>query len=82
MSARWGLLDTQDDVWLGDEYGPRTFEQHDLARMAALVLAECLGWPLNRVRAAEYAEQVTTKRDSVSMRRSPTTAIRRLERAP
>jgi hypothetical protein len=31
----WGILDTKDGLWLGDDSGPRLFDNYLMARIAA-----------------------------------------------
>jgi hypothetical protein len=76
---RYGLLDTVDRVWMGDQAGPRTYEDLGQARLAAEVCAFRLGWPVTRVRAVIYDAPATVKRDDVDAVRTSDEAERYLD---
>lgn len=65
---KYGLLDTIDNVWLdvNDEgTGPRTFEDHALARLVAEVLTDQMQWPIGRIKVEEYATESPRFKDEV-----------------
>jgi len=43
MTTSWGIFDTEDEVWIGDEHGPRLFTDKDIARVAAQMTDVRLG---------------------------------------
>lgn len=64
--GRFGLLDVQDSLWLGDDHGPWRCDDEQLARLAAELRALELGWPLARVKATEFGEDGSLRlRDEV-----------------
>jgi hypothetical protein len=75
---KWGLLDTIDNVWMGNNLGPVTYEEFFLARLAATVLNERFG-TLNRYQPREYHDAATRKRDEVTPILSFEDALKRIE---
>lgn len=62
----YGLLDTKDKVWIGNDDGPITFDHLGHARLAAEIRAYKLGWKLTRIRAVPYnPPPMLVKRDDV-----------------
>lgn len=53
-AGKFGLLDVQDALWLGDDVGPWRCDNLDVAALAAEARALELGWPLARVAVAEF----------------------------
>jgi hypothetical protein len=76
---KWGVLDTQDNVWLGDETGPKTFDDEILARVAAQVTDVQMGWAPGRCRAREYHGDATQLRDTVKTKMTPHAALKAIE---
>jgi hypothetical protein len=77
----YGIYDTRDDCWLGDDVGPKRFEDFALAKMAAQVWegqieSDSLG---GRFEARELPEQQWGLRDEIEVRRSALDSIRRIE---
>jgi hypothetical protein len=35
LSGPWGIFDTEDGVWLGDQKGPASFAEKNIAQVAA-----------------------------------------------
>lgn len=78
----WGIYDTVDGVWLGDESGPKTFDGPDaymLARIAAQLMDERMRQPANRTVAKEYDPGPKRLHDSVTPKMTGLQALRRLE---
>ncbi len=83
----YGIYDTQDDSWLGDDKGPKLFTEaehgadaHLLARAAAQVAeTQLTGSDLGgRIVAKEYDRQATLLKDSVGTRMSAAEALLRM----
>lgn len=73
---KYGLMDVRDNLWLGDDAGPRVYEDETLARAAATILTEQLGrW----IQAMPF-EEAGAKRDEVIVRMSTEEAIRNIDR--
>lgn len=64
-SAAYGIYDTQDNCWIGDDVGPRVFTRVDsekmkgmpqelIARISAQVTGVQLGFAPGRLRAVEF----------------------------
>lgn len=62
---RWGLLDMQDNVWMGDTTAPFLFRDREEAREAARVLTERLGWYHGRILTVSYDGSGIQMRDTV-----------------
>ena len=75
----WGLLDTQDNVWLGDDDGPKTYTDFMTARLVAQMVDVQLGWEPGRTKAAEYIEGSKHLRDEVDTRMGAEEALRKME---
>lgn len=75
----WGLLDTQDNVWMGDDAGPKIYTEYLLARVAAQMMDEQLGQKPGRTRALPYKGGATRLRDKVKTRMGALQALRNLE---
>jgi hypothetical protein len=88
---RWGIYDRLDKVWMGDDKGPRIYEDtvingekiggHKLATLACQVCAEQLGygiscWPLQVI---EYEEGPKVLKDEVKTIMTPVEALQKLE---
>lgn len=56
---RWGIYDTQENLWIGDDRGPRLFSEEDveLARLAANIYDIQMGNSLGRMVEKVYIEQ-------------------------
>lgn len=65
----FGLLDTQDDVWLGDDNGPFGFATEEDAELARDVFCERLQWSHERLIVAP-SEECHKIRDSVTPQKS------------
>lgn len=75
----YGIYDTQDSCWLGDEHGPKLFEDFLVARVAAQVLDERLGNRPGRSKAREYGGGANRLRDEVQTKMSTLDALQRIE---
>jgi hypothetical protein len=86
----YGIYDTQDDCWLGDDNGPRLYDrviseklngmpQQLAARIAAQMTAVQLGYPQTRLIARVYDGSGTKLRDSVDTKMTAVEALRKLE---
>lgn len=86
----YGIYDTVDNCWLGDENGPRLYTREDsaklqgmpqelVARIAAQVVEVQLGYEPGRLRAVEFREQELVHKDSVDTKMTPLEALIKLE---
>ncbi len=76
----WGIYDTQDDSWLGDEQGPKLFEDEVLAKVSAQVTSAQLGGNPTRCRAREYDGSGTRYKGEHKTLRSAHEALKGIER--
>lgn len=76
----YGLYDTQDDCWLGDNKGPLLYEEEDLAKVGAQVLDVRLKQAPGRTRAKPFAEESLVKKDEKETFVEAEEAIAKLER--
>jgi hypothetical protein len=84
----WGLYDTRDHCWIGDDAGPFQYEDSvenglDMsgelkAKCASAVLDARMG-TLGRYRAREYDGSGTKLKDAFTPPRTATDALERLE---
>lgn len=76
----WGIYDTKDDSWLGDEHGPKTFEDEVLAKVAAQIASTQLGTDPTRCRAREYDGSANKLKGEFATRMTPEQALRHIEK--
>lgn len=78
---KFGIYDTKDNCWLGDDSGPRTFEDFMLARVAAQIWEDQVtGTDLGgRFKAYEIPEGSWNLKDHVAVKRSTLQSLRRVE---
>ncbi len=78
----YGIYDTKDNCWLGDDTGPKTFEDYTLARIAAQMAEDQVfsnrGMGL-RFQAKEYKVKNLRYKDSLDTKRTALEALNRLE---
>ena len=90
QDVKYGIYDTQDNCWLGDENGPKLFDrEHELvkrglpqrtaAQIAAQMTAVQLGYPQTRLVALEFKTQELVLKDSVDTKMTAVEALRKLE---
>jgi hypothetical protein len=88
----YGMYDTQDNCWLGDETGPRVFTIEDsakangmphrlMAQIAAQMVEVQLGYTPGRVQVREYDVKNLRLRDQVETQCTPLEALIKLESA-
>src|SRR5271163_4588852 len=77
----YGVLDTKDNVWLGDEFGPKRFDDFVLARIAAQVAEmQAFGTDLLcRFQARPIGGENWRKRDDMPTRMGAEEALCRIE---
>lgn len=77
----YGIYDTKDNVWLGNEKGPRVFEDFMLARVAAqLAEMQVFGSDLGCLyQAKEIKDGKFLLRDEVKTKMSSLEALKRIE---
>ena len=56
---KWGVLDTKDNLWMGDTTGPKLFDDELIARVAAQLVDVRLRQQPGRTRARAYMEPAT-----------------------
>lgn len=77
---QWGVYDIQDNCWIGNDAGPKVFDDFTVARIAAEVCADQLGYELHgRLEAREYVSGNVRLRDEIPTKRSPLKALQRIE---
>jgi len=77
----YGVFDTKDNVWLGDEFGPKRFDDFAIARIAAQVAEmQAFGTDLLcRFQARPIPEADYSKRDDIPTRMGAEEALCRIE---
>lgn len=89
-AARYGIYDTRDNCWIGDETGPRVFTSEDsdkanglpqrvLAQIAAQMAEKQLGYGMGRLRAQEFRDGGFTLKDEVQTKMTALEALIRVE---
>lgn len=82
----YGLYDTEDNVWLGDEKGPMLFDTNTDplpgepgCKVRAMMCDAQLKWKFGRTEAREWHPAEVRHRDSVDIKRDALTALTMLE---
>lgn len=73
---KWGLLDTADNLWLGNQKGPLLYTDETIARAAASIAGERLGQAF-RVRAQRFESMTATFKDEITPEHSLDEALRK-----
>jgi hypothetical protein len=79
--GRFGIFDTKDNVWMGNEQGPLVYEYLLLARVAAQVM-ECqvFGTDMRcRYKAKPIPESEFRHRDDIATKMSGVEALKKIE---
>jgi hypothetical protein len=90
---RYGLFDTKDGLWLGDDHGPRAFDEDDvvngqrvgesariIARMAMEMTTYQLDWDYGRIEVRELPVEPWRFRDELPLRDTAEGWLRKKER--
>ena len=77
---KWGIYDTQDNCWMGDDAGPTSLESKDLAQAAAQILeARITGTDLGgRLKAMPLPAGINQKRDEITPRYQLDATLKRM----
>ena len=79
-TTKWGILDTEDRLWMGDGDGPALFDDEKVAQVAAMIVDVRLGQALGRSRAQKFTPRPGLRlRDEKPATMSALDAIRALE---
>jgi hypothetical protein len=79
MTAKYGVFDTVDQLWMGDESGPKLFDDEKIAMVAAQIVDVRLGHPPGRHQACLWLPAAITLRDTVPTRLDALEALTLLE---
>jgi hypothetical protein len=75
----YGVLDTVDGLWIGNEDGPVLYESEDLAKVSARIVGVRLGHSPLRYRARLWQPCEMTKRDTLPTKMDALKALTLLE---
>ena len=76
---KYGIYDTQDNCWMGDDNGPLLYEDELFTRLAAQAMDKVLGWDLGRCRMKVYDGTGDKHKDNVERVMSTLDAIKEME---
>lgn len=76
---KYGVFDVKDKCWIGDDKGPRLFDDMLLARVAAEMVDVQLKTIMGRHRAKPYLVEANKLRDEVQVQVSSERALELLE---
>lgn len=79
VAGEWGIFDTVEKVWIGDESGPRLFEERWLAKVAAQIVDVRIGQEPGTCREKPFTQQPVRLKDTVATQMDSLTALRKLE---
>lgn len=65
---RWGIFDSLDKVWIGNEKGPILFTTRNVAVIASAVANERLGKDVDRLVPKEFVEKHVRLKDRITPR--------------
>jgi hypothetical protein len=78
-NGKYGVFDTKDKCWLGNDDGPWRYDDEMLARAAATIANERMGL-IRRFRKMEHPKQVANVlKDEIAPRISGEQAIKNIE---
>lgn len=77
---KWGLRDTKDNLWMGNDDGPLTYDSETLAKVAAITVDVMLRQAPGRTRATEWLGGPVRLRDEKVAAMTPAQALDRYER--
>lgn len=84
-TMKWGIYDTKDSCWLGDDRGPRVFDDDDpifkgdafpMARVAAEMIDIQMKWPPKRSIPREFDPAGLCLKDELPIQRTIHDAMR------
>lgn len=75
----YGLFDTVDQCWLGDDKGPKTFTDKKLAQVSAQMTCVQLGWRQDRVKPMPYDGGADKLKDELGLKLTPAEALKAIE---
>lgn len=78
-AVRWGVWDNVDSCWLGDDFGPKLFDDKTLAQASCQLTAMQLGNDELRYSPKKFKNVKLKLKDEVLPRRSSLSALRILE---
>ena len=73
----WGLYDTKDNVWMGDDEGPRLFSDSLVAQVAAQILDTRLRQEPGRTRPKEFEPRELRLKDEITPKMTHAQAFKR-----
>lgn len=77
---KWGIFDTKDCLWLGDDIGPKLFDDEMLAKIAAEMADVQLRQNTGRCRARAFIPAGhMSVRDELPVKLEPLRALKLLE---
>lgn len=90
QDVTYGIYDTQDNCWLGDESGPRLFTRAStewakgmpvnlIAKISAQVTGVQMGYAPGRLQAREFNDQNLVLRDKVDTKMTALEALKKIE---
>lgn len=87
--SKWGVYDTIENIWIGDEKGPILYDNDPerpmltgefMAKVSCSMVAIRLGHSPTRYRPKEWVEQPVRLKDSVDTKMSTLEALERYEK--
>jgi hypothetical protein len=75
--GKWGIRDSCDFTWYGDDEGPVTYNDQRLAFLAAAIITKATG---RKTQAIEYDGGPKHLKDHIDMNMTPLEALKALER--
>jgi hypothetical protein len=76
--VKYGLWDSKDNCWFGNDKGPNQYDDLKLARCAATILNEQFNYGF-RIRAREFPPGPVTRKDTVTANLSFAEALSKIE---
>lgn len=76
---KYGIYDTVDECWLGDDNGPKLFEDEVVAQVAAQATGVQLGYAPTRIQHKEFIPASLHLRDQVDAKMTMLEALQGIE---
>jgi len=76
--VKYGLYDSQDKCWMGNQYGPILYTDREMGCAAATVITERFKAKLGRYRCMEFKDKGLVARDEVTPPLSAEQAIKNI----
>lgn len=79
-TAGWGMFDTKEENWIGNDAGPLVYKTEYVAEYVARIAEAAMGLPAGRVRERRFEPDNMVKKCDVKLKMSAEEALDKLEK--